>query len=314
MSSNNYTVVRNKVLQNDNLHWKTRGIFAYMLSLPDDWEFFTTEIAKHSKHEGEKSVRGSLKELEENGYLIRIQPRDSNGQFGQLNWLLVDNPEEKLSEDEYAKLFEIHDPDYGNGPQKHSDDQNTDISTFSPEAEKGRPVGNADIKGFSSDDPNGNTVETIDNTDFSPDGLKRHADYRHAVKGRLQSKQEQKESKNELINNDLGENADLISLVENQWGPINEEAKQLINSFTLIYDHDLVAYVLETFNKNGHSKAGLINYLTASLKNIAAKGLTSREEVIAEHQKKFRKAEGNNNKTDPPTNVIPIFRIGDDWE
>ncbi|WP_304251622.1 DnaD domain protein, partial [Limosilactobacillus gastricus] len=130
----------------------------------------------------------------------------------------------------------------------------------------------------------------------------------------IQSKQEQKESKNELINNDLGKNADLISLVENQWGPINEEAKQLINSFTLIYDHDLVKYVLETFNKNGHSKAGLINYLTASLKNIAAKGLTSREEVIAEHQKKFRKVEGNNNKPNPPTKVIPIFKIGDDWE
>lgn len=135
MSSNNYTVVRNKVLQNDELHWKTRGIFAYMLSLPDDWEFFTTEISKHSKNDGIAVVKSSLQELEENGYLIRIQPRNSKGQFGQSNWLLVDNPEEKLSEAEYAKLFELHDPQTGIGSKNQAEDGNVDISIFSPRVE-----------------------------------------------------------------------------------------------------------------------------------------------------------------------------------
>lgn len=319
MSSNNYTVVRNKVLQNDELHWKTRGIFAYMLSLPDDWEFFTTEIAKHSKHDGIAVVKSGLQELEKNGYLIRIQPRNSKGQFGQSNWLLIDNPEEKLTKTEYAKLFELHDPQTGIGPQNQAEDENVDISAFSPQVENQPADKKTDVKAFSPQVKNRLTDETLDKTDFSPQVDFPPADKPQAVNRPLQSKhiqskQEQKESKNELINNDLGKNADLISLVENQWGPINEEAKQLINSFTLIYDHDLVVYVLETFNKNGHSKAGLINYLTASLKNIAAKGLTSREEVIAEHQKKFRKVEGNNNKPNPPTKVIPIFKIGDDWE
>lgn len=323
MSSTNYTVVRNKVLQNDELHWKTRGLFSYMLSLPDDWTFYTTEIAKHSKHEGVAAVKSGLRELENNGYLIRIQPRNSHGQFSQSNWLLIDNPEDKLSEEEYAALYEIHDPDYGIGPQKHTDAQSTDTTAFSPRVENRPPVTNADIEAFSPQVGNRPPVETVDNTDIPPrvdfpPADKPQAGNRSLQSKHIQSKQEQTVSM--YVSVDLNQNKDkataLIQLVENQWGPIDQEPKKLIRLLTASRDPELVAYVIETFNKNGRSKGGLFAYLTNAFKVIDAKGFTTKEEVINDHQNKFRHPkinEGQSNKNHK-SNVIPIIKIGEDWD
>lgn len=89
----NYTVVNNTGLKDDKLSFKSKGLLAYMLSLPDDWVFYEEELVKHST-EGISSVRSGLKELEQQGYLVKQKKRNSKGQFTTNDWLLYEDPKD----------------------------------------------------------------------------------------------------------------------------------------------------------------------------------------------------------------------------
>ena len=43
----NYTIINNTGLKDKSLSLKAKGLLAYMLSLPDDWIFYETELIKH---------------------------------------------------------------------------------------------------------------------------------------------------------------------------------------------------------------------------------------------------------------------------
>jgi len=75
--NSNYTVMNRTALNDTRLSWKAKGIIAYMLSMPDDWVFYTTELVKHST-DGEKSFRAGFKELKEFGYVKRFPIYESN--------------------------------------------------------------------------------------------------------------------------------------------------------------------------------------------------------------------------------------------
>ena len=62
----------NRTALNDTrLSWKAKGIIAYMLSMPDDWTFYISELTKHSA-DGEKAFRSGLNELKKHGYVKRF--------------------------------------------------------------------------------------------------------------------------------------------------------------------------------------------------------------------------------------------------
>lgn len=89
-----YTVISNAVIKDERLSWKARGIFAYLMSLPEDWNFHQSEIAKHSK-DGKDSLRTGMNELQEFGYLKVSRERNKNGHFGDAIWILDDTPSPK---------------------------------------------------------------------------------------------------------------------------------------------------------------------------------------------------------------------------
>ncbi|ANV70942.1 DnaD domain protein [Bacillus cereus] len=73
----NYSVINNTGLKDERLSWKAKGILAYALTLPDDWTFHISELARHAK-DGEDSLRTGFKELKELGYVKRYPVRDGN--------------------------------------------------------------------------------------------------------------------------------------------------------------------------------------------------------------------------------------------
>ncbi|MBJ3792312.1 DNA-binding protein, partial [Bacillus sp. OA1] len=75
----NYSVINNTGLKDERLSWKAKGILAYALTLPDDWTFHISELARHAK-DGEDSLRTGFKELKELGYVKRYPVRDGNTQ------------------------------------------------------------------------------------------------------------------------------------------------------------------------------------------------------------------------------------------
>lgn len=87
----NFTIISNVGLRDPDLTLKAKGLLAYMLSLPDDWIFYESELVKHSI-DGKASIRSGLKELEEKGYLLKEQERSSDGKFKNVDWVLHDEP------------------------------------------------------------------------------------------------------------------------------------------------------------------------------------------------------------------------------
>ena len=85
----NYTNTSNKVIRDERLTWKARGIFNYLWSQADNWQFYVAEIANHAK-DGVKSTRRGLDELEKYGYLKRINRHDKSGSFDGMDWILSD--------------------------------------------------------------------------------------------------------------------------------------------------------------------------------------------------------------------------------
>lgn len=94
----NFTAVPNFVSNDQRLSWKAKGIFLYLASKPNDWQFYMNEIKKNAT-DGKTSLQTGIKELEELGYLIRKKSVDGNNQFNGWDWILTipDNQEIRLS-------------------------------------------------------------------------------------------------------------------------------------------------------------------------------------------------------------------------
>lgn len=73
-----FTMVANECLANPRLSLKAKGLFAYLFSKPDGWQFSYDRIRKESK-EGRDAILAGLTELEAMGYLDR--ERLSNGRM-----------------------------------------------------------------------------------------------------------------------------------------------------------------------------------------------------------------------------------------
>lgn len=91
-SRGKYTVLNNGIFRDENISAKSLGILAKMLSLPDNWEFSETGLCSIFRKDGRDSIRSGLKELEENGYLVRSRVRDESGKLTSAEWTVSDQP------------------------------------------------------------------------------------------------------------------------------------------------------------------------------------------------------------------------------
>lgn len=96
----NYTNISNIVVRDSRLSWKARGIFLYLWSQANEWQFYVSEVATHAT-DGESALRSGLKELEHYGYLERNHRHNDSGSFDGMDWVLTDKPEQDF--DHYAE-------------------------------------------------------------------------------------------------------------------------------------------------------------------------------------------------------------------
>lgn len=83
--NSNFTTLSNEILQSKELTLKSKGLYAYMMSLPNDWDFSISGIETQIK-EGKTAIRNSLLELEEIGLLFRKRERDASGQLKNVEY------------------------------------------------------------------------------------------------------------------------------------------------------------------------------------------------------------------------------------
>ena len=74
---------------------KAKGILVEMLSLPENWDY-TLKGLTTLFSDGIDSIRQGIKELEENGYIVRERKRDARGRLGGMEYVIYETPEKTV--------------------------------------------------------------------------------------------------------------------------------------------------------------------------------------------------------------------------
>ena len=98
-----YTVMSNHHLRNTELSLKAKGLLSLMLSLPENWDYTTKGLARICK-DGVDSICAGVRELEEQGYVVRERVRNPNGQLGAIEYTILEQPR-------YLVFFKSRDAD-----------------------------------------------------------------------------------------------------------------------------------------------------------------------------------------------------------
>lgn len=85
-----WTSIPNETLEDRRLSWRARGILAYLLSRPANWETDSERLAAIAK-EGRDAVRTALTELEKARYLFRVKIQGDGGLWAT-EYVLYDRP------------------------------------------------------------------------------------------------------------------------------------------------------------------------------------------------------------------------------
>lgn len=102
----NYTVMGNYHLRDKELSLKAKGLLSIMLSLPDGWNFSTQGLTTLSS-DGETSIRSTLKELEQKGYLKRNKVR-INGKIVDWEYVVYEQKHPCVPVDESPVDENVH--------------------------------------------------------------------------------------------------------------------------------------------------------------------------------------------------------------
>ena len=76
-AENPFVMIDRRIFENDGLSLKAKGLLGYLLSRPDNWTICMADLVKRTK-DGKASVRSAIEELENCGYVTKVQLRDGN--------------------------------------------------------------------------------------------------------------------------------------------------------------------------------------------------------------------------------------------
>ena len=81
----------NHHLRNTLLSLKGKGLLSLMLSLPENWDYTTKGLSCICK-DGIDSINATVKELEEQGYVVRKRIRNEKGQLTSIEYTILEQP------------------------------------------------------------------------------------------------------------------------------------------------------------------------------------------------------------------------------
>jgi len=79
---NPYVVINKKQLQRKDLSFRARGLYAYLLSLPDNWCINVSHLQKQTT-DGKHAVRSALNELRTAGFIKTVSIREHGKMVGR---------------------------------------------------------------------------------------------------------------------------------------------------------------------------------------------------------------------------------------
>lgn len=119
----NFTQVPNGVIYDSRISLKAKGLYVYLFSKPDGWEFHLSVMQSEMK-EGKDSIYNGIKELVDAGYIIRRQI--NNGKFGGTVYEFT-QPENPCTENPCTENPHTENPDTNNTNISNTDLNNTEF-------------------------------------------------------------------------------------------------------------------------------------------------------------------------------------------
>ena len=117
----NFTTIHNKLISDNSISLKAKGIMLYMLSKPAGWNYNPKDIANNSK-DGLDSVYSGLKELIEAKYISRRKNKDGTVDY----FVFEDNSENDITD--YSNLNPNREnPNLGKPDMENPNLENPDV-------------------------------------------------------------------------------------------------------------------------------------------------------------------------------------------
>ena len=88
--NNPYVMLNKGALEDSNLSWAAKGLWAYLLGRPDNWHVSVAHLSKlyDGRGGGEKAIYTLLNELIDNGYCERKQEKGKDGQWQSTEYVV----------------------------------------------------------------------------------------------------------------------------------------------------------------------------------------------------------------------------------
>lgn len=84
--SKNYSIISNECLKNPKISTRAKGIYAYIMTLPDDWQIQKKELYQHFAESRDYLDKG-FNDLKKHGYVKQTRVQDEKGRF--IGWEYV---------------------------------------------------------------------------------------------------------------------------------------------------------------------------------------------------------------------------------
>ena len=85
----NYTIIRNDILTNKNISLKAKGLLCLLLSLPNDWVIYKTQLNNFSS-DGRDATTNAFNELVELGYILSVERINEKGHKMGFDYIVYD--------------------------------------------------------------------------------------------------------------------------------------------------------------------------------------------------------------------------------
>lgn len=86
-----YTVVNNTFINDKQLDAREKGLLLVLMSKPDHWDM-SIEGLRAFCADGTTALRKGIQKLEEHGYLLRLNARNTRGNFGSMSYVVFERP------------------------------------------------------------------------------------------------------------------------------------------------------------------------------------------------------------------------------
>ena len=98
----NFTLMDNTCLKTSTLSMQAMGLFAYLMTLPNDWVIYKSELVNHFSN-GRDAVYKAFNELIENGFITYVEKKNDKNQFQGYEYYIHEKPVEESEKSELKK-------------------------------------------------------------------------------------------------------------------------------------------------------------------------------------------------------------------